>query len=102
MLYLQRENMTLHRLFFEWINYIVTNYPSDVRLSSVTVDVASMAGDRVEVSRNLFHPCPALAAQLSAMNIMLRCTDNGKRFYMLVIQLVGQHLKLECIDCSNE
>ena len=68
----------------------------------MTVDVASMAGDRVEVSRNLFHPCPALAAQLSAMNIMLQCTDNGKRFYMLVIQLVGQHLKSGCIDCSNE
>ena len=95
-------NMTPHQLFFEGINYIVTNYPSDVQLSSVTVDVASMAGDRVEVSRNLFHPCPALAAQLSAINIMLRCTDNGKRFYMHVIQLVGQHLQSECIDCSNE
>ena len=65
-------NMTLHQLFFEEINYIVTNYPSDVQLSSVTVDVASMAGDRVEVSRNLFHPCPALVAHLSAINI-LRC-----------------------------
>lgn len=43
-------NMTPHQLFFEGINYIVTNYPSDVQLSSVTVDVASMAGDRVEVS----------------------------------------------------
>lgn len=94
--------MTPHQLFFEGINYIVTDYPNDVQLSSVTVDVTSMAGDRVEVSRNPFHPCPALMAQLSAINIMLRCSDNGKRFYMQIIQLVGHHLQSGCLDCSNE
>ena len=74
-------NMTPHQLFFEGINYIVTNYPRDFQLSSVTVDVASMAGDRVEVIRNSYHPCTAIMAQLPAINIMLRCTDNGRRFY---------------------
>ena len=53
--------MTPHQ-FFEGISYIVTNYPNDVQVSSVTVDVAPMAGDQVEVSCNPFHPCPALAA----------------------------------------
>ena len=67
----------------------------------MTVDVASMAGDRVEVSRNSY-PCSALMAQLSAINIMLRCTDNGRRFYTQIIHLVSQHLQSGCIDCSNE
>ena len=42
--------MTPHQLFFEGINYVITDYPSDVQLSPITVDVASMAGDHVRAA----------------------------------------------------
>lgn len=94
-------NMTPHQLFFEGIN-IVTNHAggdNNIDLSSVSAEVASMASDRVEVSRNLFRPCHALLVQLSGINIMLRCTDNGKRFYMQIIDIVGNHIQSGCTDC---
>ena len=63
--------MTPHQLFFEGINYIITNYPSDVQLSSVTVDVASMAGYQVEISQNSFYPCPALTTVVSHKHALM-------------------------------
>ena len=40
-------NMTPHQLFFEGINYSVTDYPRDIQLSSASVDLSSVTGDHV-------------------------------------------------------
>ena len=77
------------------------NTADSVQLSVVTADVTAMSRERVAVPRNSFQPCSTLDTQLTAINPLLSCQDNGKRMYNQCIHIVGQHLDSGCTNCLS-
>ena len=55
--------------------------------------------DLVEIPTNKFIPCQQVVNELNAINPGTRCTDFGKQFYKQCIQVLGQHLQINCNTC---
>ena len=96
-------NLTPSQLFFEGVtsSSVDVNTADSVHLSVVTADVTAMSRERVAVPRISFQPCSTLDTQLTTINPLLSCQDNGRRMYTQCIHVVGQHLDSGCTNCSS-
>ena len=93
-------NMKPFQLFFEGLVHVATSSGSN--LGPLTpmnhdVDVSDMIGDQVTVPRISFCPCTSLKQQLDLID-PFHCNDSIA-LYTSTIQLVGQHLILQCNQC---
>lgn len=90
-------NMTPLQLFFEGLTY--TPNASDSSLNIDNIDVSSLMGEHVAVPRICFSPCLQLLQDLSFINPLQDCPNNGIDLYKTAVHRAGDHLMLGCDQC---
>ena len=53
----------------------------------------------VPVPRSSFQPCPVLLQEISTLNPLMQCADQGKAMYIQCTNVTGQHLVGGCQSC---
>ena len=95
--------MTPYQLFFAGLDHAMTH--TGYQLGSVNADddltLSEMTVDRVHVPRISFMPCDVLSEELSAIDPLQSCSDNGLSVYGRTIEIAGQHLRRQCTVCTS-
>ena len=87
-----------YQLFFEGVTYMNQTHNYNLR-TYTNIDVSQITGEWVTIPRLLFVPCSSLMQDLSCINPLQSCSDNGISLYKNAIELMGQHLILQCNNC---
>ena len=95
-------NKTPYQLFFEGLHHALnhSDYSLGLTDEAANLDVSELTGDHVHVPRISFVPCSGLLLNMSVINPLQSCSDNGIAIYNHAIQITGQHLANGCNQCS--
>ena len=94
--------MTPYQLFFQGLDHAITHtgYELGTVNTDTEINVSEMTVDRVRVPRILFIPCDVLTQEISIIDSLQTCSDNGRSVYNRTIQTAGQHLSGGCSQCT--
>ena len=90
-------NLSPSQLFFEGSTVNGTLNPVSVPLHT-NIDVN--ADDHVAVPHFRFVPCNSLLPAINDVNPLQHCPNHGISVFQALIHVVGQHLLLNCSNCT--
>jgi len=94
--------MTPYQLFFLGLDHAIVHsgYNFESVNADIDLDLSQMTVERINVPRISFTPCDVLTRDISAIDTMQSCSDNGQSMYNHAIQIAGQHLQGGCSQCT--